>query len=72
VNGDGKLDLVAVDYCASRTCNGDGSLLSILLATATALSSATNVPTDNYPSAAPWQTSTAMASWIWWLRWEDW
>jgi len=53
VNGDGKLDLVAVDYCASRTCNGDGSLLSILLGNGDGTFQApTNVPTDNYPSAA--------------------
>ena len=52
VNGDGKLDLVAVDYCASRTCNGDGSLLSILVGNGDGTFQApTNVPTGNYPSA---------------------
>jgi hypothetical protein len=52
VNGDGRLDLVVVDYCASSTCSGDGSLLSILAGNGDGTFQAPkNVPTNNYPSA---------------------
>jgi hypothetical protein len=51
VNKDGKLDLVAVDYCATSQCGGP-SLVSILKGNGDGtFQSPVDVPVGNYPSA---------------------